>query len=56
MNTWTLREILIKEQQQSSVQAKLDSFFKPAVLRTKTRTASESSIDEYMYCRLIVFK
>jgi hypothetical protein len=29
-----------------SVQTKLDSFFKPALLRAKTNTASESSIDE----------
>jgi hypothetical protein len=29
----TVREILIKEQQQRSVQTKLDSFFKPALLR-----------------------
>jgi hypothetical protein len=28
----TVREILIKEHQQRSVQAKLDSFFKPALL------------------------
>jgi hypothetical protein len=42
----TLREILIKEQQQRSVQTKLDSFFKPALLRSETSTTSESSIDE----------
>jgi hypothetical protein len=42
----TVRKILIKEQQQRSVQAKLDSFFKPALLRSKVRTTSESSIDE----------
>jgi hypothetical protein len=29
----TVREILIKEEQQRSVQTKLDSFFKPALLR-----------------------
>jgi hypothetical protein len=29
-----------------SVQTKLDSFFKPVLLRSKTSTASESSIDE----------
>jgi hypothetical protein len=32
----TVREILIKEQQQRSVQTKLDSFFKPTLLRSKT--------------------
>jgi hypothetical protein len=42
----TVREILIKEQQQRSVQTKLDSFFKPALLRSETSTTSESSIDE----------
>jgi hypothetical protein len=42
----TMREILIKEQQQRSVQTKFDSFFKPALLRSKTSTTSESSIDE----------
>jgi hypothetical protein len=42
----TVREILIKEQQQRSLQEKLDSFFKPALLRSKTSTTSESSIDE----------
>jgi hypothetical protein len=42
----TVREILIKEQQQRSVQTKLDSFFKHALLRSETSTTSESSIDE----------
>jgi hypothetical protein len=42
----TVREILIKEQQQRSVQTKLDSFFKPALLHSETSTTSESSIDE----------
>jgi hypothetical protein len=42
----TVREILIKEQQQRSVQTKLDSFFKRALLRLKTSTTLESSIDE----------
>jgi hypothetical protein len=42
----TVREILIKEQQQRSVHTKLDSFFKPALLRSKTSTTSASSIDE----------
>jgi N-glycosylase/DNA lyase len=42
----TVRKILIKEQQQRSVQTKLDSFFKPALLRSKTSTTSEPSIDE----------
>jgi hypothetical protein len=41
-----VREILIKEQQQRSVQTELDSFFKPALLCSKTSTTSESSIDE----------
>jgi len=41
-----LREILIKERQQRSVQTKLESFFKLALLRSKTSTISESSIDE----------
>jgi hypothetical protein len=39
-----VREILIKEQQQRSVQTKLDSFFKSALLRSKTSKTSESSI------------
>jgi hypothetical protein len=42
----TVREVLIKEQQQRSVQTKLNSFFKPALLRSKTSTTSESYIDE----------
>jgi hypothetical protein len=42
----SLREILIKEQQQRSVQTKLNSFSKPALLRSKTSTTSESSINE----------
>jgi hypothetical protein len=42
----TVREILFKEQQQRPVQTKLDSFFKPALLRSKTSTISESSIAE----------
>jgi hypothetical protein len=29
-----------------SVQKKIDSFFKPALLRSETSTTSESSIDE----------
>jgi hypothetical protein len=29
-----------------SVQVKLDSFFKPALLRSKTSRTSESSVDE----------
>jgi hypothetical protein len=54
-NELTAREILIKEQQQRSVHTKLDSFFKPALLRSKTSTTYGSSIDEYMYCLFIVF-
>jgi hypothetical protein len=42
----SVREILIKEQEQRSVQKKLDSFFKSALLRSKASTVSESSIDE----------
>jgi hypothetical protein len=44
----TVRDILrvIKEQQQRSVQTELDSFFKPALLRSKISTTSEPSIDE----------
>jgi hypothetical protein len=42
----TVREILTKEQQQRSVQTKLDSFFKSALLRSKTSTTSEYSISE----------
>jgi hypothetical protein len=41
-----VRDILIKEQQQRSVQTKLDSVFQPASLRSKSSTTSESSIDE----------
>jgi hypothetical protein len=46
----TVRVILIKEQQQRSVHTVLDSFFKPALSCSKTRTSE--SIDEhitYMY-------
>jgi hypothetical protein len=32
-----------------SVKSKLDSFFKPALLPSKTNTTSESSIDEQIY-------
>jgi hypothetical protein len=42
----TVREILIKEQQQRSVQTELNSFFKPALLFSKTSATSDSSIDE----------
>jgi hypothetical protein len=42
----TVREILIKERQQRSVQTKLDTFFKHALLRSKPSTTSESSINE----------
>jgi hypothetical protein len=38
-----------------SIQTKLDSLFKPALLRSKTCTISESSIDEKMYCLFIIF-
>jgi hypothetical protein len=52
----TVREILINEQQQRSVQTKLDSFFKPASLRSKTSTTFEPSMDEKMYYLFAVFK
>ena len=42
----TVREILIKGQQQMSVHAKLDGFLKRALLRSKTVTTSDSSADE----------
>jgi hypothetical protein len=35
-----------KAEESLYVQKKLDSFFKPALLRSKTSTTSESSIDE----------
>jgi hypothetical protein len=40
-----------------SVETKLDIFFKPALLlvRSKTSTTSETSVDEYMYCIFLVF-
>jgi hypothetical protein len=41
---------------QLSVQTKLDGFFKPALLRTKTSKTSEPSIDEYISSIFIVFK
>jgi hypothetical protein len=41
----TVREIPIKEQQQRSVQTKLDSFFKPALLHLKKSTTFEPSTD-----------
>jgi hypothetical protein len=42
----TVREILIKEQQQTSVQTKCDGFSKSALLHSKTSTTAESSINE----------
>jgi hypothetical protein len=44
----TLKDIwhLRREMSHLSVQTKLDSFYKPALLRSKTSTTSESSIDE----------
>jgi hypothetical protein len=36
----TVKGILIKEQQQRSVQTELDSFYKPALLHYKTNTTS----------------
>jgi Mg2+ and Co2+ transporter CorA len=42
----TMRDILIKERQQRSVQTKLDSFFKPALLHSKRSATTESSMDE----------
>jgi hypothetical protein len=41
-----VRKILIKLQQQMSLQTKLDSFLKPSLLRSKTSKISESSVDE----------
>jgi hypothetical protein len=41
-----VREIVIKEQQQRFVQTEHDSFFKPALLRSKTSKISETSIYE----------
>jgi hypothetical protein len=41
-----VRKIIITKQQQRFVQTKLDSFFKPALLHSKTSTISESSINE----------
>jgi hypothetical protein len=38
-----------------SVQTKLDRFFTPALLRSKTCAASESSIIEYMYWLLSIY-
>jgi vacuolar-type H+-ATPase subunit I/STV1 len=45
----TVREILNIEQKQRSVQTKLDSFLKPALLRSKSSTTSKSSIDELSF-------
>jgi hypothetical protein len=42
----TVRDILIEEERQRSVETKLDSFFKPALLLSRTSTTSESSIGE----------
>jgi transposase len=42
----TVREILIEEQQQMSVQTKCNSFLKPALLCSKASKTSESSVDE----------
>jgi hypothetical protein len=41
-DTWHLG----RQMSRLSVQTKLDSFFKPALLRSETGTTSESSIDE----------
>jgi hypothetical protein len=40
------RNTAFRKEGHFSVQAELDSFFKPALLRSKTNTSSESSIDE----------
>jgi hypothetical protein len=40
----------------SSAQTKLDSFFKPELLRSKTSITSESSIDKYIYYLFIILK
>jgi hypothetical protein len=42
----TVREVLIKGQQQRSVHTNLDGFLKPALLCSKRSTTSESSADE----------
>jgi hypothetical protein len=38
-----------------SVHTKLDTFFNPALLRLKTSTTSEPSVDEHMYCLFLKF-
>jgi hypothetical protein len=47
-DTWHLG----RQMSHLSVQIKLDRLFKPALLRSKTGTASESYIDEQIYCLL----
>jgi hypothetical protein len=51
-DTWHLG----RQMNHLSVQTKLDSLFKPALLRSKTNTSSESSIAGSMYCLFTVFK
>jgi hypothetical protein len=47
MNTLrNVREFLFQEEEQQSVQIKLDSFFQPAILCSETSTTSESTIGE----------
>jgi hypothetical protein len=41
-----------RQMNQLSVEIKLGSFLKPTLLRSKTSTASESSVDERMYSLL----
>jgi hypothetical protein len=41
-DTWHLG----RQMSHLSIQTKLDSFFKPALLHSKTSTTSESSVDE----------
>jgi hypothetical protein len=46
MRTLKDKQYLERQMSHLSVQTKLDSFFKPALFRSKTITTSEPSIDE----------
>jgi hypothetical protein len=46
VHTWIHTWHLGRQMSHLSVQTKLDSFFKAALLRSKTSTTSESSVDE----------
>jgi hypothetical protein len=39
-----------------SVQTKRGTFFKPAILLSKTNTTSDSSIEEQMYCPFFILR